>query len=61
MSLADQLRQSRSQHTLKNFDDAVKQLRVFKAAQPITLKKSVSSETTRLNEDSPVYRVTSRN
>ena len=40
MSLSEQLKKSRSQHTLKNYDDAVKQLRVFRAVQPITGKKS---------------------
>ena len=52
MSLADQLRESRSKHMLKSYDAAVKQLRVFKAALPITSKKSESSESTRLNADS---------
>lgn len=51
MSLADQLRESRSKHTLKSYDAAVKQLRVFKAALPITSKKSESSVTTRVKED----------
>lgn len=52
MSLSDQLRESRSKHTLKNYADAVKQLRVFKAVLPITSKKFVSSELTRQNEGS---------
>jgi len=52
MSLADQLRESRSKHTLKSYAAAVKQLHVFKAAQPITSKKFVSSESTRVKEDS---------
>lgn len=52
MSLADQLRESRSKHTLKNYDAAVKQLRVFKAALPITSKKFESSGITRVKEDS---------
>ncbi len=61
MSLSDQLRVSRSKHTLKSYDAAVRQLRVFKAALPITLKKSASSATTRLNEDSAIYQMRSRN
>lgn len=40
MSPSDQLRESRSKHTLKSYAAAVKQLRVFKAALPITSKKS---------------------
>ena len=51
MSLADQLRKSRSKHTLKSYDAAVKQLRVFKAVLPITSKKFESSAITRVNED----------
>ncbi len=51
MSLADQLRESRSKHTLKNYAAAVKQLRVFKAVLPITSKKFESSEITRVKED----------
>ena len=60
MSLSEQLRQSRSKHTLTNYADAVKQLRVFKAAQPITSKKSASSATTPLNETSSAPLATSR-
>ncbi len=60
MSLSEQLRASRSQHTLKNYDAAVKQLRVFRAAQPITSKSSASSEPMRLKEDSPIYQVRSQ-
>jgi hypothetical protein len=56
MSLADQLRESRSKHTLKNYEDAVKQLRAFRAVQPITGRKFGSSENTRLKEDSAAYR-----
>jgi hypothetical protein len=52
MSLAEQLRESRSKHTLKSYDAAVKQLRVFKAVLPITSKKSESSGSMRVNEDS---------
>ena len=55
MSLSEQLRESRSKHTLKSYETAVKQLRVFKAAQPITWKRSESSEPTRLREDSSAY------
>lgn len=51
MSLADQLRESRSKHMLKSYDAAVKQLRVFKAVLPITSKKSESSGITRVNEN----------
>ena len=61
MTLSSQLRESRLKHTLKNYDDAVKQLRVFKAVLPITSKKSDSSATMRLNEDSATYQVRSRN
>ena len=61
MTLSRQLRESRLKHTLKNYDDAVKQLRVFKAVLPITSKKSDSSATIRLNEDSATYQVRSRN
>ena len=61
MSLSEKLRESRSKHTLKNYDDAVKQLRVFKAALPITSKKSASSAPTRLNEDSATGQVSSQN
>ena len=61
MTLSRQLRESRLKHTLKNYDDAVKQLRVFKAVLPITSKKSDSSATMRLNEDSATYQVRSRN
>ncbi len=43
MSLSDQLRESRSKHTLKSYADAVKQVRVFRAVQPITGKNSVYS------------------
>ena len=60
MSLSDQLRESRSKHTLKSYDAAVKQLRVFKAVLPITSKKSESSEPMRLKEDSAVYQVRSQ-
>ncbi|MHB1082447.1 MAG: hypothetical protein ACYC67_23855 [Prosthecobacter sp.] len=51
MSLADQLRESRSKHTLKSYAAAVKQLHVFKAAQPMTPKKFVSSESEPVKED----------
>lgn len=51
MSLADELRESRSKHMLKSYAAAVKQLRVFKAALPITSKKSESSGSTRVNEN----------
>lgn len=35
-SLADQLRESRSKHLLTNREDAVKQMRAFRAVLPIT-------------------------
>ena len=60
MSLSDQLRASRSKHTLKSYAAAVKQLRVFKAVLPITSKKSESSAPMRLNEDSATYRTRSQ-
>ena len=60
MSLSEQLRESRSKHTLKSYDAAVRQLRVFKAALPITSKRSESSEPMRLKEDSAVYLAPSR-
>jgi hypothetical protein len=60
MSLSDQLRESRSKHTLKNYDAAVNQLRAFKAVLPITSKRSESSEPTRLKEDSTVYQARSQ-
>jgi len=41
------LRESRSKHTLKSSVAAVRQLRDFKAALPITSKKSPSSAITR--------------
>lgn len=61
MSLTDQLRESRSKHTLKNYADAVRQLRAFKAVQPITSKSSASSESTQVKEDCAVYQTRSRN
>ena len=60
MSLSEQLRESRSKHTLKSYDAAVRQLRVFKAVLPITSKKFESSEPMRLKEDSAVYQVRSQ-
>jgi hypothetical protein len=55
MNLADQLRESRSKHTLKSYADAVKQLRVFKAVQPVTGRRFGSSGSMRLKEDSAVH------
>ena len=52
MSLADQLRESRSKHTLKSYAAAVKQLHVFKAARRMSSKKFATSESTRVKEDS---------
>ena len=43
------LRESRSKHMLQSSEAAAKQLRVFKAAQPITSKNSASSGNTPLN------------
>lgn len=60
MSLSEQLRESRSKHTFKSYEDVVKQLRAFKAALPITSKRSESSEPMRLKEDSAVYQAPSR-
>ena len=60
MSLSEQLRESRSKHTLQSYAAAVKQLRVFKAALPITSKKSESSEPMRLKVGSSSYQVRSQ-
>ncbi len=43
------LRESRARHLLKDAEAAANQLRVFKAAQPITSKNSASSGNTPLN------------
>jgi hypothetical protein len=43
-TIADQLRESRSKHTLTSYDDAVRQLRAFKAVQPVTGRRFGSSE-----------------
>lgn len=59
MSLSDQLRESRSKHTLKSYADAVKQLRAFKAVQPVTGRRFGSSGSVRLKEDSAVYQAKS--
>ncbi len=56
MSLANQLRESRSKHRLKSYEDAVKQLRAFRAVQPITGRKFGPSGNTRLKEHSAAYR-----
>ena len=50
MTMAEQLRASRSKHTLKSYDDAVRQLRVFRAVTPITWRKSESSANTPKSE-----------
>jgi hypothetical protein len=52
MNQAILLRESRSKHTLRNSDTAATQLRVFKAALPITSKKSGSSATTPVKQGS---------
>ena len=52
MNLATQLRESRSKHALKNYDDAVKQLRVFREVLPITTKNSKFSEPTQKKNNS---------
>ena len=54
MSQATILKESRSKHTLRNSDAAAKQLRVFKAALPITSKKS--SATTLAKQNSRIGR-----
>ena len=60
MTLSEQLRESRSKHTLKSYDAAVKQLRVFKAVQPATGRRFGSSGSMRLKEDSAVYQTKSQ-
>jgi hypothetical protein len=49
MNQATLLRESRSRHTLKSYDAAVKQLRAFKAVLPITSRNSESSAPTQRN------------
>lgn len=39
MNLSEQLRESRSKHSLKSHDAALRQLKAFKAVQPVTSKK----------------------
>ena len=46
MNQATLLRESRSRHTLKSYDAAVKQLRAFKAVLPITTRNSEFSALT---------------
>ena len=60
MSLSEQLRESRSKHTFKSYEDAEKQLRAFKAVQPVTGRKFGSSGSMQLKEDSAVYQVKSQ-
>ena len=60
MSLSEQLRESRSKHTFKSYDDVVKQLRAFKAVQPVTGRRFGSSGIMQLKEDSAVYQVKSQ-
>ncbi len=55
MSLSEKLKESRCKHTLKNYEDAGKQLRAFRAVQPVTGERFGSSGNTRLKEDSAVY------
>lgn len=50
MALSEQLRESRSKHTFKSYEDVVKQLRAFKAVQPVTGRKSGSSGSMRLSK-----------
>ena len=52
MSLSSLLKESRSKHRLKSYDDALKQLRVFRAVIPITSKKSESFANTSRNTTS---------
>ncbi len=52
MSLAEKLRESRSKHTFKNYEDVVKQLRAFRAVQPITGRKFGFSRNTPTNTNS---------
>ena len=49
MNQATLLRESRSKHTLKSYDAAVKQLRAFKAVLPITTRNSEYSAPTPKN------------
>lgn len=60
MSLSEQLRESRSKHTFKSYEDALKQLRAFRAVLPVTGRRFGSSESMRLKEDSPVYQTKSQ-
>ena len=60
MSLSEQLRESRSKHTFKSYEDVVKQLRAFKAVQPVTGRRFGSSGSMQLKEDSAVYQVKSQ-
>lgn len=46
MNQSTLLRESRSKHTLKSYDAAVKQLRAFKAVLPITTRNSEYSAPT---------------
>lgn len=60
MSLSEQLRESRSKHTFKSYEDVVKQLRAFKAVQPVTGRRFGSSGSMQLKEDLAVYQVKSQ-
>jgi hypothetical protein len=51
MTLSEQLRESRSKHTLKSYEVAVKQLRAFRAVQPVTGRKFGFSGRMRLKEE----------
>ncbi len=60
MSLSEQLRESRPKHTFNSYEDVLKQLRAFRAVQPVTGRKFGSSGSMRVKEDSAVYQTTSR-
>lgn len=60
MSLSEQLRESRSKHTFKSYEDVLKQLRAFRAVQPVTGRKFGSSAGMRLKEDFAAYQTKSQ-
>ena len=50
MTLSEHLRESRSKHTLKSYEAALKQLRAFKAVQPVTGRNAGSSGSMRVSK-----------
>jgi len=49
------LRESRSKHTLRNYDAAAKQLRVFTTVLPISEKNAKSSINTRVKRTATLH------